>query len=324
MNFTKGQKIIIELNTQETFSGTFFTNYKDTCISLANVTDLKTQKMSDGTQTYYKSEIKNIKLLDVPMKNGEHVKSSDEGSSVKVQILKISSSDLDAIRKNILNRQYIKTTDVTYHNAVRDLKKQRVVGLSIEGAEFGRSSKTSLLTFSTNENIYIFDVICFGKIFLPLKEILEATHPRKIVHNSSKAADNLKHRHNILLKSVFDPLIADEKSLGSKTVPISLPEIVEKYLKIPVDYHKNLDFTRRDKDLTRILEMTCNNVAYLLRLEEYLTAKMLKSFYSNVDKYLDSIRENNDNVATAMDITYNRSSCLEQMNGNIDLFEDFE
>lgn len=327
MNFKKGQKLIIELNTREYFTGTFYSNYKDTCISLTDVKDLKTQNCYDGTQTYYKSEIKNLKLFDVPITNGEACNgeiSSKEDSSIEVEIIQISSSDLENIRKNLMNRTYIKTTDVTYHDAIKDLKKQRVVGLSVEGSDFGRNSKTSLLTFSTNENIYIFDVICFGKIFKPLKEILEANYPRKIVHNSSKVADNLKHCHKIMLKSVFDPLIADEKCLGTKTVTISLPDIIEKYLKIPVDQHKNLDFSRRDKDINKILEMTCNNVAYLLRLEEFLTEKMLKQFYNNVEKYLDSIRENDDIVATAMDIAYKRSRCLEEMSASSNLFEDFE
>lgn len=322
MNFQKGQKLVIELNNQEYFTGTFFSNFKDQCISLTDVQNLKTRNCCDDTQTYYKSEIKNIKLLDGPVTNGV---TSNENDKNEVKIIEISSSDLEKIRRNLTNRTYIKTTDVTYHDAVKDLKKQRVVGLSVEGTDFGRNSPTSLLTFSTNENIYIFDVICFGKIFLPLKEILEATYPRKVIHNSSKVADNLKHLHQIMLKSVFDPLIADEKCLGTKTVAISLPEIVEKYLHIPVDQHKDLDFSRRDKDFNKILEMTCNNVGYLLRLEEFLTAKMLKQFYQNVDKYLDSIREVDDIIESTIDITSKRSRCLEEMNANnCNLFEDFE
>lgn len=321
MNFKEGQILLIELNNQEYFTGTFFSNFKDQCISLTDVKNLKTRNCCDDTQTYYKSEIKSIKLVDGPMTNGV---TSKEDTNIETELIEISSSDLEKIRQNLTNRTYIKTTDVTYHDAIKDLKKQRVVGLSVEGTAFGRSSQASLLTFSTNDNIYIFDVICFGKIFQPLKEILEATYPRKIIHDSSKVADNLKHCHKIMLKSVFDPLIADEKCLGTKNVIITLPEIVEKYLKIPVDQHKNLDFSRRDKDFNKILEMTCNNVGYLLRLEEFLTAKMLKPFYNNVNKYLDSIRENDDIVESTMDIIYKRSSCLEEMSANSNLFEDFE
>lgn len=87
---------------------------------------------------------------------------------------------------------------------------------------------------------------------------------------------------------------------------------------------QNLDYTRRDINVTKILEMTCTNVAYLIKLEEYLTAQMLKPFYDNVNKYLHSIRGNDDIVETVMDIIYKRSNCLDEMDASIDIFEDFE
>lgn len=60
---------------------------------------------------------------------------------------------------------------------------------------------------STDVKIYIFDIMILGRIENQLKNILEANAPKKIIHNSDRVADNLKHKYNIDLNGVFDTMV---------------------------------------------------------------------------------------------------------------------
>lgn len=119
----------------------------------------------------------------------------------------ISDAEQEEIKERIRTAIHITQCDVGYHEALNDLRRQEIVGLNIEGSRLGRLQRGSLLSFSTNSKIYIFDLLALGRIFPEMKQILEAEKPRKVVHNSCLIVDHLKHRFKCQLNGIQDTLV---------------------------------------------------------------------------------------------------------------------
>lgn len=149
--------------------------------------------------------------LDVKSIDSEF-KSAKEGSSFDEPLESISTTiDEDEMQKidaRIRSTVHIAYCDASYHAALDDLRRQEIVGMNIEGARLGRLRHGSLLSFSTNEKIYLFDLKLLGKIFPEMKRILEAEKPRKVVHNSCFIVDHLQHRYKCQLNGIQDTLVS--------------------------------------------------------------------------------------------------------------------
>uniref|UniRef100_A0A1B0AS34 Uncharacterized protein n=1 Tax=Glossina palpalis gambiensis TaxID=67801 RepID=A0A1B0AS34_9MUSC len=88
---------------------------------------------------------------------------------------------------------YIIQTDQKYHNALTDTTNHSMIALIIEPVESCRNNKTSVIAITTATNIFIFDILYLGKVYLDFGRILEAKYLCKIVHSSRSIADYLQH-----------------------------------------------------------------------------------------------------------------------------------
>lgn len=211
-------RVLIELTTGDKYTGTLKVfNHKFKFVELNELTDDVSKRKICGTQTFYETEIDSIRPLDAtPMASvdsAESSKSSSEFASAEANsihewtITTINEAELQEINNRTLSAIHIIQCDASYHAAVADLQCQEMVGLNIEGARLGRLQPGSLLSFSTNARIYLFDLKMLGRIFKDIKQILEAEKPRKVVHNSALICDHLKNLYKCQLNGFQDTLV---------------------------------------------------------------------------------------------------------------------
>lgn len=204
-HFELGDLLIVELSG-ECYSGQFVSfNKSRTRIELSHVQNYYTNEQIAGVQKYYKREIQSITAIT---SGGIASGSSLEGrQAVAAQITK---TELDNIKRSINTFQYFHHTDLAYYDAITHLKDQSVIALGIEYNFQGPHTVTSLVTVCTTAmQIYMFDVINMGlRIPVDLKDLLEATRPKKIIHNACVTAYVLKKQQNIELTSLCDTLVS--------------------------------------------------------------------------------------------------------------------
>lgn len=211
-------RVFIELICGEKYTGTLKAlNQKFKSVELNDVIDEATNRKVCGTQTFYESEIDSIRPLDAtPMASVDSAEStkslSDSASAEANPIFELIPTTIDdaeekEINGKIVSAIYIVQCDASYHTAVADLQRQEMVGMNIEGAGLGRLQPGSLLSFSTNAKIYIFDLKLLGRIFKDMEQILAAEKPRKIVHNSALIRDHLKCRYKCQFNGFQDTLV---------------------------------------------------------------------------------------------------------------------
>lgn len=215
LKLEKGMLVVVNLVDNQCFMGTILRiGQKFSSITLENIEDIYLRKPVAGTQNFYQSEVNSIKVVQQQI--AKNTKSNEENDkqelSETVEIenkdpLNISADEIRKFQEMINGAKYINQTDVTYHTAIKDIKEQEVIGLAILGGEKCRYSRTSIISISTKEKIYLFDVVALGRVFREMKEILENKVPRKIVYNSSRAADNLKYKQDVHLSSIFDVMV---------------------------------------------------------------------------------------------------------------------
>lgn len=198
-----GTCIIVALVDGDCFSGDLVSVAPDRQIIIENVKELRTGAKIDGNQIYYKSEVTSIRILSGQtnnINNDKGIERIDTAASTKT----IRKAELDWILDVLRYPIYIKQCDSEYHKAIAMLGGQDFVGFAMEGVRFGRELPCSLLVFATTTNIFLFDVVLYGRLFPELKIILEAPVPRKIVFDSRFMHDNLLHRYQCKLNAVVD------------------------------------------------------------------------------------------------------------------------
>lgn len=221
-----GQTVIMKLSGEnECFVGDLhFVRPDRNRIDLSNVRYYQTNEPIDGIQRYYSREIESIVVLaskppPCPTNDESIVSSSSSNGSLKTASAapaaennnkhQMSASELDAIMVAIESTKYFIHPDRQFHEAIALIRSQSEIALHVEMLKTGA---ISLMTISVAaapaQLIYIFDILAFGG-YVPgeLKHILEATRPRKIVHNSIETTLRLKRFHSVRLQSIADTLV---------------------------------------------------------------------------------------------------------------------
>jgi len=109
----------------------------------------------------------------------------------------LSEEDYDALNKLVDNHVLIKHVADEFRKAVEDIKAESAVGLSMEGAMFGRYSQASLVSIATPSCAFLFDIYTLGDAAFDnrLRDILESEKIEKVIHNCHIVADCLHHKH---------------------------------------------------------------------------------------------------------------------------------
>lgn len=202
--------VIIKLVDDECFEGTIWKiGHECSYVELKNVHDHRENENIPGIQRFHRAEIESIEQIHSGHK-GDALQTvpDDLNRLVEYESLK----ERRQLEKRILQHKIadaivIQQCDQTYHKALDEIKAQDFVGLSLEGTNLGRLRPSSVLSFSTENNIYIFDIVTFGEIFSEIKAILQAERPIKVVFDSRYIGDNLQHLHKCKLNGVFDLMV---------------------------------------------------------------------------------------------------------------------
>ncbi len=102
---------------------------------------------------------------------------------------------------------YISTNEGVL-KAVPEIEKMPIVAIDTEGSKFDPfTAKLLLLQVATKEKTFVFD--CTKVDVSPLKHILEAERPLKIVQNAKFDYSLLKVQANISLGNIFDTMLTE-------------------------------------------------------------------------------------------------------------------
>lgn len=214
--FQTNEKIRIELINGKKFESVFRGETSDG-IEVVNSKDLRTGKVFRIIQTFYNAEIRSVQSIA----QSENNNSNGNGANIEIQnadrqsaganrqITKKSFTgfEVQSLQNNATkNAVYIAQFDDNYHNAINDLKRQRIIAVHSENKSGRLDPKLPLIAVATCQRVYLFDILRLG-MKKELKQIFSADVPRKIVHSSAQLADYLHHTESCSLKNAFDTLV---------------------------------------------------------------------------------------------------------------------
>ncbi|GIY56094.1 piRNA biogenesis protein EXD1 [Caerostris darwini] len=203
--------------------------------------------------------------------------------------------------------------DNDFKAAIRHIKEQDCIGVSLEGPKISRSGVLTWLCISSKACNFLFDVVALGKSVFSngLKSILEDHRILKIFHDCRFAADCLYHMYNVRLVNVFDTQAADslalmqqQKDCKIKKEVKSLDSCLSYYLEIPEEFlygsirlveDKKSDFFHKHRPIAhKILDVLIKNVAYLMLLKQEVERAFQVPLRRAFDVYLHCIQSATD------------------------------
>ena len=98
-----------------------------------------------------------------------------------------------------------------FHYSVDILDNRSIIGFSSEGKMVGRKGALSWMVFSTDTDVFMFDIVKLGEDAFKygLEAVLQNSDVTKVVHNSGQIHDCLFHQWNINMENVIDTMAAD-------------------------------------------------------------------------------------------------------------------
>src|SRR4051794_38273776 len=147
-----------------------------------------------------------------------------------------------------IDYQLIKDAE-TLRLAVAELRKHSVIGLDTETTDLDPyNARLRLIQLATADGVYIFDLDAFGGSHLaeiealePLRQLLSAARPVKILHNAKFDAKFIKHNLGVELGGIFDTLLASQLvSAGDIEERHGLDVVAGRYLNETVDKTERL------------------------------------------------------------------------------------
>lgn len=124
-----------------------------------------------------------------------------------IQKKTFAEHEFKIIQELVKNSIYIAQYDDMYHNALVDIKRQEIISVNSESC-FGRlDTKRPLLTITTPNKVYLFDMLRLGAMKSEFKEVFSTNLPRKVVHSSAEIVDYLRHKENCNINNLFDTLV---------------------------------------------------------------------------------------------------------------------
>lgn len=201
------------------------------------------------------------------------------------------------------NYQLIKT-EAELRKAVGLLATHQVIGLDTETTEldpyYGR---LRLIQLAIPSGVYVIDLDAFrdgdpkkSEVLAPLRDLLAAPRPIKILHNAKFDAKFIKHTLGTDLGGIFDTLLASQL-LGAGDIEErhGLEAVAARYLNEAVDKSERLSNWNLELSESQ-LEYAARDAAVLLPLREKLIERL------KADSLIDCARLEFDCVMTVADM----------------------
>lgn len=136
-----------------------------------------------------------------------------------------------------------------------------------------RLNVLNLLTISTVNNIYIFDIPALNpkKTMRELKEILQSDNQLKVVYNCFGIQDNLQTKFGLVLAPVIDLMLVAAQSLPKKKV-VTLSGCIDVVLGFSINFSDKEQFFKRpisQEDLDAIAAKTAFHLAMYHKLVQH-------------------------------------------------------
>ncbi|XP_058830897.1 protein Exd1 homolog [Topomyia yanbarensis] len=311
LDLIKGQILLLELEDECVIGEILHIGAKKSFVRLQNVRDFQSNLPIRGNQDYYSSEIRSIKIIEqsdpVDPCNASSVVSTTAAQSVT----RIDLDDVQEIFDRINAHVFIHQTDMKYHDAIKYLKTQKLIALTMEGIAGGRhASAPSLLSISTLERIYVFDVMWMN-VPNDLRMILASSKVRRVVHNGRLLEDVLKHRYGAPLGKCFDTLVAHVSTSYDDQSELTIQQCLSKYLNLPNNFFDgNITFANRPLNENQ-RKAAAKNVAFLLALQDYLVHEvMLEPFYQSCNRYGASLAAGDEHYTSILKLSKGRNEDL--------------
>jgi exonuclease 3'-5' domain-containing protein 1 len=334
--YSKGQRLFVQTD-DGTLEGVFYSmDPSHNRLTLTEVVLHPSGKKMEGFSHYYKSEVTSVRILDpgsyaegnttseaagnwnLMQKDQQAVqpgklKESDVMNTMSrntaMKRSKLSEEEYCTLKKLVGNYVLIDRVGDVFKRAVEDIKAEPAVGLSMEGAMFGRDSQASLVSFSTPSCAFLFDIYILGDAAFDngLRDILESEKIEKVIHNCRLVSDCLHHKHRVTICGVFDTQVADLRATQQQYGQFprcvrSLPQCLGIYLNLPA----NLIYRPQIHEGYIVLESqhwnkrplpielekgAVKNSVFLLQLREKICEKLLCPFYQCVDIFLGVVKD---------------------------------
>lgn len=320
VDLVKGQIVLLELEDECVIGEVFHLGTKRSFVRLTKVRDFQSNQPIAGNQDYFNSEIRNIKIIEdsqqVELDNPSLAGTSIVSSVAAESIARINLEDMHDILNRIESHIFIHQTDMKYHDAMKYLKTQKLIALSMEGDHGGRHAiAPSLLSVATPDKIYVFDVM-WMKITNDIKALLVNPKVRRVVHNGRLIGDVLKHRFGAPLGKCFDTLVAHVSTTADyeDQYELTVQQCLAKYLNLPNNFfNPNITFGSRPlTDAQR--NAAAKNVAFLLTLQDHFIHEiMLEPFYRSCDQYGASLAAHEDHVTSIIKLSKGRNEDLNEV-----------
>jgi exonuclease 3'-5' domain-containing protein 1 len=337
--YSKGQRLVV-VTKVGTLEGVFYSMDRGhNRLTLTEVVLHPSGKKMEGFSHYYRSEVISVHIQNPGAYARVSTKSEAAGNwnslhkdQQAVQPGKVRESDVmntvsrdtamihgnlseeeyDAVNKLVNNHVLIKYVGDEFRKAMEDIKAEPAVGLSLEGATFGRHSQASLLSISTPSHAFLFDIYTLGDAAFDngLRDILESKEIEKVIHNCRIVSDYLHHKHRVTICGVFDTQVADLRVTQQRYGQLprcarSLLQCLRVYLNLPenlvcypqiCDGNIVLDSQQWNKRPLPIeLEIgAVKNSVFLLQLQKKIWNELWRPFYQCVDVFLGVLRDQNE------------------------------
>ncbi|HXD33450.1 MAG TPA: DNA polymerase [Pyrinomonadaceae bacterium] len=166
--------------------------------------------------------------------------------------------------------------------ALEHLEKHSVIGLDTETTDLDPfSARLRLIQLATPDGVRIIDLDAFGygdltqnEGLAPLRRLLAAPRPIKILHNAKFDAKFLKHKLGVDLGGIFDTLLASQLvSAGDIEERHGLDAVASRYLNESVDKSERLSNWEFELSEAQ-LEYAARDAAILLPLREKLIERI--------------------------------------------------
>jgi len=334
--YSKGQRLFVVTNV-ETLEGVFYSmDPGHNRLTLTEVVLHPSGKKMEGFSHYYKSEVISVRILDLGsyaevsttseaagswnlMQKDQRaaqpgkVKESDVMNTTSrdtaMNHSKLSEEEYRALNKLVNNYVLIDRVGDVFKRAMEDIKAEPAVGLSMEGAMFGRYSQVSIVSFATPSCAFLFDIYTLGDAAFDngLRDILESEKIEKVIHNCRLVSDYLHHKHQVTICSVFDTQVADLRVTQQRCGQFprcvrSLAQCLGIYLNLPANliYHPQIhdgyivlesqQWNKRPLPIELEVGAVKNSV-FLLQLWEKICEELLHPFYQCVDAFLGVVKD---------------------------------
>ncbi|CAL1290107.1 unnamed protein product [Larinioides sclopetarius] len=267
-------------------------------------TEVKNTEVKDVLPVYPKTEVE--KLFDFDegsdIEDGECADDRQEAYKMKLvpHLSKFIPKDYEII--DSFNQDF--------SLAIKHIKKQDAIGVSLEGIDISRSGTLTWLCVSTKSCNFLFDFLSLGEDAFKkgLKSILENAGIQKIFHDCRLASDCLYHKYGVRLDNVFDTQVADfvvmmqmVKKEKIKNRVNTLDACLNYYLEVPFDYlYGNTNFDSNKDSLNfhalrplrhDIQDVLIKNVMYLPLLKREIELALMIPLRRATDVYLNSIQK---------------------------------